>query len=102
LKGGDDARGDIGNLRVGQGGFTALQLDFYKQRIFAGRNIFAAEEIGGFDGRNFGNVESGDGARDVGKVRAVGKQQGKIALDCREARDGLETARVFDAVVRAV
>ena len=35
-------------------------------------------------------------------MRAVGKQQRKIALDRRETRDGLEAARVFDAVVRAV
>ena len=71
---GDDARGDVVDLRVGEGGFAALQRDFYQQRVFAGGDIFAAEEVGGFDGRNFGNVERGDGASDIGKVRAVGKQ----------------------------
>jgi len=99
LKSGHDARGDIGNLRVSKGGFTALQFDFDEQRIFSGWNIFAAKEIGGFDGRNFGNVERSDGASDVGKVRAVGKQQGEIALDRREARDGLEAACLTRSLV---
>ena len=87
LKRGDDAGGDVGNLRIGQRGFAALQLDFDQQGIFAGRNIFAAEEIGGFDGSNFGNIESRDGSGDVGKAACRRKAAARNRARRRESAE---------------
>ena len=72
LEGGDDFLREVGDLGVGERGFATLEGHADHQRIFSGRNIFAAEQVGGFDGRNFGNVESANGVGDFRECDAVG------------------------------
>src|SRR4029077_10421850 len=98
----DDARGDVVDLRVGERAFAALERKFYEQRVLSGWHIFATEQVGGFDGSDFGNVEGRDGFGNVGKARRVGEQQGEIAFDGGKTRNGLVAAGIFDAVVRAI
>ena len=75
---------------------------FTSREYFPVGNIFAAEEVGGFDGSDFRNIQRRDGLGDVGKARGVGEQQGEIALDGGKTRDGLVAAGIFDAVVGAI
>ena len=75
FEGGDDFCREIGDLGVGEGRFAALESDAYHERIFSGGNIFAAEEVGGFDGSYFGNVEAANRIGDVGECDSIGEQQ---------------------------
>ena len=66
---------EIGDLRVRQRCVAALEGNAHEQRIFSGRNIFAAEKIRRFDGVNFLDAESLNRSDHVGKLRAIGKEQ---------------------------
>src|SRR6266852_6752403 len=66
----DDFAGVIGDLRVSQGGFAALESYSDHQRIFSCRNIFAAKQVGGFDRSNFRNVQRANRPDDIGESRA--------------------------------
>src|ERR1700730_13155902 len=91
----DNSGREIVGLCIGQRGFAALESDADKERVFSCGDIFAAEEIGCFDGGDFGDVERADRFDDVGKRSAVGEEQGEISLDGGETREWLVTARFF-------
>jgi len=60
----------------------------------AGGDIFAAEEIDGFNAGDFLDAERADGGDYVGEMRAICEEQGKITLDGGEARYGFVLARI--------
>src|ERR1700687_4446175 len=99
---GDDACGEVGQLGFGQGGFAALESYADQQRVLPGGDGLAAVEIDGTDGCDFANVERTDCVGDIGEMRAIGEEHGKIALDGGEARDRLISARFFRGADRGV
>src|SRR6266567_510427 len=49
LQGGNNFRGSVTDLRIGQRRFAALKRNAHEQRIFSGRNIRATKKIRSFD-----------------------------------------------------
>src|SRR5579859_2247257 len=96
FEGGDDSRGKVGELGFGEGGVAALERHADQQGVLPGGDVFAAEEVNGFDRSDFVNSESAKSAGYVREMRAVGQEQGKIALNGGKARDGLVLARFVD------
>ncbi len=64
-------------MSFSQRGFAALEDDSHQEREFSRGDVFAAEEVGGFDGNDFRNVQRLDGLLHLGKRYAV-RQEGEI------------------------
>src|SRR5215471_19925146 len=93
LERGDDPVSEARKLRFGKGGFAALERDAHQQRILASRDLPPAEQVDGLDARHFGDGERADCFIDLGKARALGEKQRKIALDRRETRQRIVSKR---------
>jgi len=72
---GANSAAEITDLRVGQSRFAALKNDAHQQRVFSGRDIFAAEKIRRLDPMDFADPQRLNGFGHIGKLRAVGQQQ---------------------------
>src|SRR2546427_4323542 len=92
----------LADLRIRERRFAALERHAHEERIFSGGNIFPAEKIRGFDGRNFSDAERLNRLRHVEKLCAIGEQQGKVAFDARESWQRLIPARFFRCFHRSV
>src|SRR5882762_5713928 len=75
LESGTNSAAEISDLRVGQGRCAALKSDAHQQRVFSGRDIFAAEKIRRLDPMDFGDPQRLNGFGHSGKLCAVGQQQ---------------------------
>ena len=67
FQGGDDSGREFVDLGFGQGGFAALKDYAHEEREFPRRDVFAAEEVGGFDGNDFRNAQRLDGLPHLGE-----------------------------------
>jgi len=73
----DDFAGVFGDLHISQSSFAALESYSYHQGIFADRNIFAPEQVAGFDRINLWNIQGANCFSDFRECRAFSQQQRK-------------------------
>ena len=86
-------------------GFLALKRNADEQRKLPWRDIFSAKEVDRLDREDFGDSQSRNCLPYRSKAGALAENQGEIALDGREARDGLvfpRGARLLAASVEGV
>src|SRR5208283_2920014 len=97
---GDDARGEIVELRVGERSFRALKFHADHERKLSSRHLAAAEQVGGFDAFDFSDLQRANCFDHLRERDAIREHQRKITLHRRKPRQWFETAhsvRRFDA-----